>query len=127
LFEVVQAFLSIDFGYAWLLVMMIIAAILTILFFLLVFRKNSSFANAHKTVSKSTESRQKSDSGPTKMHSPFRGVARHKCAICGRTEKTNPELEFRYCSKCVGNYEYCMDHLYTHLHKYPNVTDNVSK
>ena len=41
---------------------------------------------------------------------------RHKCAICGRTEETNPELEFRFCSKCSGNYEYCSDHLWTHQH-----------
>ncbi len=43
--------------------------------------------------------------------------SRHKCCICGRTELTNPELEFRYCSKCNGNYEYCSDHLFTHEHK----------
>jgi hypothetical protein len=43
-------------------------------------------------------------------------VARHKCAICGRTELTNPELEFSFCSKCNGNYEYCQDHLFTHQH-----------
>jgi hypothetical protein len=43
-------------------------------------------------------------------------VSRHKCAICGRTELTNPELEFRFCSKCNGNYEYCQDHLFTHTH-----------
>lgn len=43
-------------------------------------------------------------------------IARHKCAICGRTEITNPELEFRFCSKCNGNYEYCNDHLFSHTH-----------
>ena len=43
-------------------------------------------------------------------------VTRHKCAICGRTEETNPELEFRVCSKCDGNYEYCQDQLFTHTH-----------
>ena len=43
-------------------------------------------------------------------------VTRHKCAVCGRTEETNPELEFRFCSKCEGNYEYCQDHLFTHTH-----------
>ena len=42
--------------------------------------------------------------------------ARHRCCICGRTEISDPELEFRYCSKCEGSYEYCMDHLYTHTH-----------
>ncbi len=43
-------------------------------------------------------------------------VTKHKCAICGRTDESNPELEFRFCSKCDGNYEYCQDHLFTHEH-----------
>ena len=43
-------------------------------------------------------------------------ITRHKCAVCGRTDETNPELEFRFCSKCNGNYEYCQDHLFTHQH-----------
>jgi len=47
---------------------------------------------------------------------PGSGITRHKCAVCGRTEVSNPELEFRYCSKCEGNYEYCQDHLFTHQH-----------
>ena len=42
--------------------------------------------------------------------------ARHKCAVCGRTELDDENLEFRYCSKCNGNYEYCQDHLFTHEH-----------
>ena len=41
---------------------------------------------------------------------------KHKCAICGRTEEDDPTLEFRYCSKCNGNYEYCQNHLFTHEH-----------
>lgn len=44
-------------------------------------------------------------------------VTKHKCAVCGRTDESNPELEFRFCSKCEGNYEYCQDHLFTHEHK----------
>lgn len=44
------------------------------------------------------------------------GGSRHKCAVCGRTEKDGDHLEFRYCSKCNGNYEYCQDHLFTHQH-----------
>ena len=44
------------------------------------------------------------------------GVTKHKCAICGRTEEDGAELEFRFCSKCEGNYEYCQDHLFTHQH-----------
>ena len=42
--------------------------------------------------------------------------ARHRCAVCGRTDEDSPGMEFRYCSKCEGDYEYCMDHLYTHKH-----------
>ena len=41
---------------------------------------------------------------------------RHVCAVCGRTNISNPELEFRFCSRCAGNREYCLDHLYTHVH-----------
>lgn len=44
-------------------------------------------------------------------------LTRHKCAICGRTEEDDPTLEFRYCSRCKGNYEYCQNHLFTHEHK----------
>ena len=44
-------------------------------------------------------------------------LTRHKCAICGQTELDNPNLEFRYCSRCKGNYEYCQNHLFTHEHK----------
>lgn len=45
-----------------------------------------------------------------------KGVTKHKCAICGRTEDDGEDLEFRFCSKCDGNYEYCQDHLFTHQH-----------
>lgn len=45
-----------------------------------------------------------------------KNITRHKCAICGRTELDDPNLEFRFCSKCNGNYEYCQDHLFTHEH-----------
>lgn len=43
-------------------------------------------------------------------------ISKHKCAVCGRTELDDPNLEFRFCSKCNGNYEYCQDHLFTHKH-----------
>lgn len=41
---------------------------------------------------------------------------RHRCAICGRTEADAPDLDFRYCSKCEGDFEYCSEHLFTHEH-----------
>jgi len=40
----------------------------------------------------------------------------HKCAVCLKTEKDDPRMDFRYCSTCEGDYEYCMDHLKTHEH-----------
>lgn len=43
-------------------------------------------------------------------------ITKHKCAICGRTERDDPTLEFRFCSRCNGNYEYCQEHLFTHKH-----------
>ena len=43
-------------------------------------------------------------------------ITRHKCAVCGKTELDDDDLEFRFCSKCDGNYEYCMEHLFTHEH-----------
>ncbi|MBQ6661105.1 MAG: hypothetical protein IJM57_06745 [Lachnospiraceae bacterium] len=43
-------------------------------------------------------------------------ITKHRCAVCGRTELDDDMLEFRFCSKCEGDYEYCMDHLYTHTH-----------
>ncbi|WP_122642607.1 rhomboid family intramembrane serine protease [Luxibacter massiliensis] len=52
----------------------------------------------------------------SRPHMTYPGGARHRCAVCGRTELDNPALEFRFCSKCKGNYEYCQDHLFTHQH-----------
>ena len=43
-------------------------------------------------------------------------ISGHKCAVCGRTDADDPTLEFRYCSKCEGNYEYCQYHIFTHEH-----------
>lgn len=41
---------------------------------------------------------------------------RHRCTVCGRTDVTNPELEFRYCSRCNGYFCYCEDHISNHTH-----------
>lgn len=52
-----------------------------------------------------------------KAETQYKGGAKHKCAVCGRTELDDENLVFRYCSKCNGSYEYCQDHLFTHEHK----------
>jgi hypothetical protein len=41
------------------------------------------------------------------------GMAMHTCIVCSRTEKSHPQLEFRYCSDC-GNKCYCLEHLRGH-------------
>ena len=41
----------------------------------------------------------------------------HRCSICQITDRDNPDIEFRYCSKCDGHYEYCADHIFNHEHK----------
>ena len=41
----------------------------------------------------------------------------HKCEICGITEIDAPDMDFRYCSKCAGDYEYCAEHLKDHYHR----------
>lgn len=41
---------------------------------------------------------------------------RHKCAVCGKTDTDNPQLEFRYCSRCSGYRCFCIDHINNHVH-----------
>ena len=40
----------------------------------------------------------------------------HKCSVCGVTDADDPNMEFRYCSKCNGYYCYCMEHINNHTH-----------
>jgi len=51
-----------------------------------------------------------------KQYQPKEQSYRHKCTVCGRTDVSNPELEFRYCSKCVGFHCYCEEHIARHVH-----------
>ncbi|MCH5264377.1 MAG: hypothetical protein J1F02_00645 [Lachnospiraceae bacterium] len=60
--------------------------------------------------------RQKQRKAKFKQRAREPGGPRHRCAICGKTEEDAPSLEFRYCTKCEGNYEYCSEHLFTHEH-----------
>ena len=41
---------------------------------------------------------------------------RHKCAVCGVTDAMEPDMEFRYCSKCDGYHCYCINHINNHVH-----------
>ncbi len=44
------------------------------------------------------------------------GEARHTCHVCRKTNRTHPELDFRYCSTCSGDQCYCPDHIRNHSH-----------
>ena len=72
--------------------------------------------NLHGHSPKQAARRKKFQKQISRPQNQYAGGAKHRCAVCGRTELDNPTLEFRYCSKCNGNYEYCQDHLFTHEH-----------
>ena len=40
----------------------------------------------------------------------------HKCVTCGITNVDDPDMEFRYCSKCNGKHCYCTKHILDHIH-----------
>lgn len=87
-----------------------VAALVSLLNFLIFFLAGRGNRFTPKEVKRRQVYRQK-----IKAARPPQGT--HRCAICGRTEKDGDNLEFRFCSKCVGNYEYCQDHLFTHEHR----------
>lgn len=88
----------------------IIASLLNFVVFLLLTRRRISPVSPKEFRRKQEFKRNVSKNAPPKA-GPI-----HKCAVCGRTEKDGDHLEFRYCSKCEGEYEYCQDHLFTHEH-----------
>ena len=102
---------------AWFMALPIIASLLNFVIFFLGTRDFNRYNP--KEIHRKNEFKRAVNGGSKTV--PFPGnsnaVTKHKCTVCGRTEKDDPNLEFRFCSKCNGNYEYCQDHLYTHIHK----------
>jgi len=41
----------------------------------------------------------------------------NRCIVCGKTEKSDPKAEFRYCPLCAGTPCYCMTHMEGHVHR----------
>ena len=98
---------------AWYLVIPIVASLLN---FIIFYFGTKDFSRYNpKEVHRRNEFRRAMEP-QGRMKSGSGGVTKHKCAICGRTELDDPNLEFRFCSRCNGNYEYCQDHLFTHTH-----------
>jgi len=40
----------------------------------------------------------------------------HRCVVCGKTDLSDPDAEFRYCTQCAGTPCYCIDDLQKHEH-----------
>ena len=98
---------------AWYLVIPIVASLLN---FIIFYFGTKDFSRYNpKEVHRRNEFRRAMEP-QGRMKTGSGSVTKHKCAICGRTELDDPNLEFRFCSRCNGNYEYCQDHLFTHTH-----------
>ena len=98
---------------AWYLVIPIVASLLN---FIIFYFGTKDFSRYNpKEVHRRNEFRRAMEP-QGRMKSGSGSVTKHKCAICGRTELDDPNLEFRFCSRCNGNYEYCQDFLFAHTH-----------
>ena len=98
---------------AWYLVIPIVASLLN---FIIFYFGTKDFSRYNpKEIHRRNEFRRAMEP-QGRMKSGSGSVTKHKCAICGRTELDDPNLEFRFCSRCNGNYEYCQEHLFTHTH-----------
>lgn len=98
----------------WPIRVAIIASLLNFILFFLFSRTYKSAETYRRQKTFKTKPRTQSEKS---AYAPGSGITKHKCAICGRTENDGIELEFRFCTKCNGNYEYCQEHLFTHIHK----------
>lgn len=106
-FELIYKLYGVDYkSAAWAGIFSIVMALLNFLIFFLATRNYRKISPAE--IKRKREFK--------KAVSPRMGITKHKCAICGRSEEDDPNLSFRFCSKCEGNYEYCQDHLFTHEH-----------
>jgi hypothetical protein len=47
---------------------------------------------------------------------PDEDAPRHKCVVCGKTDRSHPQMDFRYCSKCANDECYCAEHIFAHEH-----------
>lgn len=77
-----------------------------VIFFIVTFvkrgKQRTRLANFHHKVAKVEREKKK--------------TTIHHCTVCGITEKDDPNMTFRYCSKCYGDHEYCEKHLADHTH-----------
>lgn len=73
------------------------------------FRKKSTGQKKAKVIQFDAGSYEASNATPKAPYT-------HRCTICGKTDISHPDLEFRYCSRCKGYYCYCEEHISNHSH-----------
>lgn len=119
-FIVFDIFRSYRYGgwkYGLFITVLIVCSLLNFLIYFLTSRKKlkgrGPFASVKQKAKKTTYKQSVAEGQKANARA---GGAIHKCYICGRTELDNPNLTFRFCSKCSGSKEYCEDHLFTHQH-----------
>ena len=72
-------------------------------------KERAKYQNSRKTVQFRQAQQQQAKQAQQQGY-------RHKCAVCGRTDTDYPDLQVRYCSKCVGYHCFCQDHIFNHVH-----------
>ena len=72
-------------------------------------KERAKYQNSRKTVQFRQAQQQQAKQAQQQGY-------RHKGAVCGRTDTDYPDLQFRYCSKCVGYHCFCQDHIFNHVH-----------
>lgn len=117
-YTILQAFMPTYGGnayYGWYYKACALEAFVSVLNFLVFFLMTRNMKRfSPKEIKRKQTYRKEVQAG--KQEAQYANGAKHRCHVCGRTELDDENLEFRYCSKCNGNYEYCQDHLFTHEH-----------
>lgn len=119
LWTVVQAFLPVYGGnpvYGVVYQANALAAVVSLLNFIVFFLSSRRMQPYTPKQMKRKHEFKKKVRSASRPNNVYANGAKHRCAVCGRTELDDENLEFRYCSKCNGNYEYCQEHLFTHQH-----------
>lgn len=97
-------YLSAEYKAVWLVYLL--SMLNMVIFFIAVLAKRGKqkarFGKFHQKVRKAERQQKK--------------TTIHRCTVCGITEKDDPNMTFRYCSKCYGDHEYCEKHLADHTH-----------
>lgn len=112
IYDIIQAFKDGGVVMGIIITVLIFVSLLNFLIYV-VFGKHRGRFNPKQVKRRHAYKQSVKQAKPT----TFENGARHKCAVCGRTELDDPSLTFRYCSKCSGNKEYCQEHLFTHEHQ----------